>query len=272
MALAYDLTSTGLFADGGGGTSLTFSHTCTGSELLLIVGVAVISGSASDVTSVTYNGVAMTAIPSWNQVSGGGSCRSKGYYLIAPATGAHNVVITVSPAVNIIAAGATSFTGADQTTPLGTANTATADNATATVDIASATGEIVIDCVATLRSTITVGASQTSRWEQENIFSTFSGGGSTEPGATTVTMSWTLGASGDSDSWAIGGVSVKPSAGGGATARIVGTGLTESRLLQRTRLVRGWSRHADHSRPFVARRSGLVVPDNRLALPGKLAA
>lgn len=69
-------------------------------------------GGADDVSSVTYNGVALTLI----EKSLGLTAGRLGYlyYLLAPATGANNVVITFSSSHNINAC-AESLTGVAQT-------------------------------------------------------------------------------------------------------------------------------------------------------------
>lgn len=108
MAIAYDNTT---FSDDGGGavTSRTFSHTCTGSNLALLVGV---EGStvADRITGVTYNSVAMTQLSAYK---GSGGRWIYIYGLLAPATGANNVVVSCSPA-DIIGTTATSYTGVKQ--------------------------------------------------------------------------------------------------------------------------------------------------------------
>ena len=70
--------------------------------------------------------------------------------------------------------------------------------------VTSAAGEIVIDTVYNSGTALTVGAGQTQRW---NLAPGGEGAGSTEPGASTVTMSWSQ----PTGSWVIGGVSVKSS-------------------------------------------------------------
>lgn len=108
MAIAFDAAT-----DGGKvnpGTSLTFSHTCTGSLGLLVVGFSGDNfGGADDVSSVTYNSVAMTLAAKITSATGGDRI-SYIYYLLGPATGAHNVVITCSSS-HLIQGGAVSYTG-----------------------------------------------------------------------------------------------------------------------------------------------------------------
>jgi hypothetical protein len=108
MAIAFD-TST----DGGlsvAVTSKTFSHTCTGTNLALIVSFF---GEASDnVTGVTYNGVAMTRMGFIDP--GGGDRFEFMYGLLNPATGANNVVISFSSS-SATYAQSSSYTGVKQT-------------------------------------------------------------------------------------------------------------------------------------------------------------
>jgi hypothetical protein len=90
----------------------TFAHTCSGSDRLLLV-VAGCTTATADISGVTYNGVAMTQV-GVDQTDSGGGGRMTVWALIAPATGANNVVITAT-ATATIGYGAISFTGAYQT-------------------------------------------------------------------------------------------------------------------------------------------------------------
>jgi len=95
--------------NGGSGTTRTFSHTTgSGSDRILLVGfVGDMLAGNDDVSSVTYNGVSMTLA---NKVTAGGSRYSYVYYLLNPASGAHNVVITFSSSHWIIS-GAVEYSG-----------------------------------------------------------------------------------------------------------------------------------------------------------------
>lgn len=108
------------------GTSLTYSHTVAASSDFLVVAVDIIA-VLDDITGVTYNGVAMTRAT--NQVTPGGITRDYLYYLVAPATGAHNVVVSATPGVQIIAEsvdyGGTKQTGQPDSTKLGGATSGT---------------------------------------------------------------------------------------------------------------------------------------------------
>jgi hypothetical protein len=105
--------------------------------------------------------------------------------------------------------GVVDFSGVNQSTPLGTLATANGTNSTPSVAVTSATDELVIDFMYSGYINITAGADQTIVWEHDNTDNT-SGGSSTEPGTTSVTMSWTLANTGWDTRWLIGAVPVKP--------------------------------------------------------------
>lgn len=167
MALAVDATSTGTTT----GTSLTVSHTCTGSNLLLLVG-AYTHGTLTDiVTGITYAGTAMTRINTVTN-SGGGNTASRLYlyYLINPATGANNVVTSLSESRTVLNAN-TSYTGAKQSGQPDAGNTAFS----ATVTTLGVTITSVADnswLVGTLRGhsgTVTAGTSTSQRIDHATV-------------------------------------------------------------------------------------------------------
>jgi hypothetical protein len=106
MALAYDTsTNSGAFANQG---SLSWSHACSGSNRILVVGV---SGAAAD-PSATYNGVSMTKLASHVQAAQG--AWNALFYLINPASGSNTVSITWGGSGSPSAGAAVSLTGAKQ--------------------------------------------------------------------------------------------------------------------------------------------------------------
>ncbi|HEX9676925.1 MAG TPA: hypothetical protein VGA07_13200, partial [Anaerolineales bacterium] len=197
-------------------TGITISHATSGTDRLMLVGVTVNPNQDETVSSITYNGTSLTLVGSAQQSN---DARVEIWRLIAPDTGTHDVVISFSASLLLGAkAGVATFTGVHQTTPLGTFASANGDSAgPATVDISSASNELVFDTVGCEGCTsLSVGAGQTQRWyltALENSNASFQelAGASTEPGAATVTMSWTLGAT---NAWAIGAVPVKPAGSG----------------------------------------------------------
>lgn len=107
MAIAFDTATN---ASGAGSATLTWAHTVTGSNPVLVVGF-VIGRGAFSTTSVTYNGVSMT------QVQTGSSTPDWVYILKNPASGANNIVVsTGGDATTYIIGCAASYSGCYQTT------------------------------------------------------------------------------------------------------------------------------------------------------------
>lgn len=201
MAIAVDTTTSGT----GTSSPITVSHTTSGANRLILVGISGNGSSAPVVSSVTYNGVALSLVGS--KVYSGRNFKIWIYKLVAPDTGTHDVVVSFSTVPDLgCVVGVVTFTGVDPTTPLGTFVSATGDNNAPTVNVSSATGELVFDTLwSYYATTATAGAGQTQQWNTTS--STGRGSGSTENGALTVTMSWTLSGS---YYWVIGAVSIKP--------------------------------------------------------------
>lgn len=106
--IALDAVSVGSVAS----TSLTYSHTCTGTNLVLIVSVFTTGISGRDsISGVTFNTVGMTLVD--KQQNAAGDAYGYTFILVAPATGAHNVVVSASESATI-RSDAISYTGAKQ--------------------------------------------------------------------------------------------------------------------------------------------------------------
>ena len=202
MAVAFNVASN---TKGTATSSLTWAHTCTGTNMLLWVGVGSGANTAHLTSSVTYNAVAMTA-ELFDLASGITHC--SGHYLKNPDTGgAFNIIATLAAADDEMIVGAMSYTDVDQTTPVGTPNSASST----TVNITSATGELVVDAQYTADWTAPQNHAATGG-QTERVNVTDSGdafgflGMSEHAGAASVTMSWTTDATGHQ----IGGVSLKP--------------------------------------------------------------
>ena len=107
MAIALDNSSEASLSSG---TVLTFSHTVSGDNRILFVSCSQEGGSLDSITGITYNGISMTRIGmAVSQANG----RAYLYYLIAPATGANDVVVTYSETTNKRGQ-AVSYTGVSQ--------------------------------------------------------------------------------------------------------------------------------------------------------------
>jgi hypothetical protein len=162
------------------------------------VGISLVSGQS---TGVTYGGTALTLV---GRYTGSHSHTSEIWRLLAPTVATANIVASFNSSVDAIGGGV-AFDGVDQSTPTGTLVGASADNSSPSRTVTSATGEVVIDVLfVDQNTTATAGAGQTERWDQTN---NRTGAGSTEAGASSVTMSWTLGTA---DEWNLAAVPIKP--------------------------------------------------------------
>lgn len=112
MAIAIDATSSGFQLNT---TSVTVSHVVSGSDRVLLVFVANGNNYPTATTilasGVTYNSVAMTSMSS----SGASNViHGQWFYLIAPDTGTHDIVVTMPSSQDVVVA-AISLTGVKQT-------------------------------------------------------------------------------------------------------------------------------------------------------------
>jgi hypothetical protein len=211
MAIAYDATSG---AARGWVTSDSFSHTCTGANRLLLVWVFFDRGNgAYNVSSMTYAGASMSQATTFAF----GTKYAEVWQLIAPTEGANTLAATynnVGPTAKVIIR-AFSYTGVDQTTPLGAGTSATGATNTATIAVSSATDELVTDMVSvqSYAQNLAAGDGQTSRYESDASANTITAiGFSDEAGAASVTMSWTFA----NDTWVIAAIPIKPAGGAAA--------------------------------------------------------
>ncbi len=209
-AVAIDAISTGSISTGT--TIITIPHTTSGADRLMLVGVSIAQDSDEFVTEVRHNGVLLNFEGQITQ--SGAQVRIEICSRLAPDIGPFNVVVTIDTSGHEGAiAGVMTFTGVDQTTPLGAFAGNQGVSASASTTVSSAAGELVFGVVSVdgdgANFDLLPGAGQTP--EHWDIFASTSanGGGSTEAGAASVETSWTWG--GLSKAWAIGGISIKPS-------------------------------------------------------------
>jgi hypothetical protein len=185
----------------GTGSTQTWNHTVgSGSNRVLVVTTSSMDESAN---SVTFNGQALTLIGRQND--GDNATRISMWYRINPASGSGTIQVNYAGSTGEKTMGATSWSNVDQVTPVGTFVSQSGSSGTASVTVTSAADEVVVDAVsAEAAGSITVHPSQTQRWNA--TVGDASGGHSSEAGAASVTMSWTM----PSSYWAIGAVPLKP--------------------------------------------------------------
>jgi hypothetical protein len=198
---------------------MTVSHTTgSGSDRLMLVGISVNVNDDERVAGVTYGGTSLTKVGERNNDN---DAMVYIYSLVAPNPGTADVVINFTSALNYGAlAGVMTFTGVDQSTPLGTFASAIGNDSTsASVNISSAPDELVFAVVADEYDAITTAPTgQDVHWNTCTSGTSNCGAGGTIAGASTVTVTWDLDAEATPyNHWAIGGVSIKPSGSSGST-------------------------------------------------------
>lgn len=203
MAIAIDNTTTVFSTGFNTMPTLTWAHAVNGSNRSLLVYVSTDAGStqANTVTSVTYNGTALTLVgASLADESGAGKVRLELWSLINPPTGTYNVQVVAND-IGHIACTAISLTGVEPYAPEVVAtNTLFTDGTVYTHSADSATsGAMVLGASAhNLESSMSITTGGTLL---ATVASTDSGGGnrmslaqSTTAAPATHTFSWTAGA------------------------------------------------------------------------------
>ncbi len=132
MAIAFDAVS-GFQQVGAPATSITLAHTIgAGSNMMLVVGICETSGSSDTVlSSVTYNGVAMTRFPNGFAAK---NARVWMYYLANPASGTHNIVATFNASL-VPSVGGISYSGVSAIPDGGANNTSGPGASSVTVNL-----------------------------------------------------------------------------------------------------------------------------------------
>ncbi len=212
-------TSASVTMTGAGNHTLTFAHitTATANRLLLVgVSMNITAVPGATVSGVTYNGTALSPVGAHNDA--GRTERVEMWSLVAPLNGGpYNIVVTVNlPAGGTVGvvAGATTFTDADQTAPLGLF--VSQDGAAGTysqLDIPGVVNGMVMDNLSvTGDQTVTVGlGTQNNEWTRRSANNNTTGArgfATTRAGAPSVPNSETF--SGTSN-WSLEGVGINPS-------------------------------------------------------------
>ena len=211
MAITYDTTSTGMNATDP--TSLTWSHTTTtASDRVLIVGTSTESDTgghtAQTVSGITYAGAALTKVRT-DYITDNGT---ELWYKIAPATGANDIVVTMTGTVDGLFGAGLTFSGVDQTTPIdnhaGTTTTGTSISQALTTNVADA---MIVNIMQHYNSSavLTPDANQTQRFNTPTTGDNDQAGGTRlVTTATSYTTSWTADIS---DGMTLSVLSLKPS-------------------------------------------------------------
>lgn len=185
MTISFDAAAS---TSDGGVTGLSTSHTASGSNRGVLIGIHAEGGVT--ISSLTYGAQSPTLVDS--TANGIGHV----YFLAAPTTGGQTVSATFSGTSTRCAMGIVSYNGSTGALSVaGFENPAENEfGPDATATISSATGQMVVDmatCVGTVWAADTVGG-QTERVSLDDYGSTFRCFGMSEKaGASSVTMTWT---------------------------------------------------------------------------------
>jgi hypothetical protein len=197
-------------------TTLTLASVVGSGGDMLFIAVNWVGTSSQTISSVTYNG-SSTGITQIGTPIDPGTGRALARYRLLAPSGTADVVITFSASVPNAQGTAMVLSGVNQSSPIGTSQTASAvgGSPTTTAAATSAVGDLCVDCLmvqGNATSVATVNGDQTQR-------SALDGGSilihrtSTEAGAASVTMGWTwTGAA----AWAHAVTPVQAAAAGGA--------------------------------------------------------
>lgn len=205
------IAQTGVSNGTGSGTSLTIAHTVGVGYLQAVFFGVFFFGSPSSV-SATYAGTAMTQIAVINNL--------RIFRLVNPPIGTSNAVATCVSGATQSRGIVVSYSGVHQTNPNGTAVTGSGSGAGSnpSVSVSSATGRVVADFVYGTRTGgaaigLSIGAGQTNIYTTPGVVSDSDDGtiaASSEPGAATNTMTWTLSTTGADTAWAQAAISINP--------------------------------------------------------------
>ncbi len=201
-----------------GVSSIDVDHTSgTCDNRLMLVGISANSyNAAQTITSVTFTPTGETAL-TLDEV---GSIENEAgrlaaiYSLLNPPSGmSGTVTVTFSGNINNgFTVGVANFAGVDQADPLDDFVSAVGtESAPISVDVTADTNDLVFDTVfigAATIPTLSAGTNQDQLWST-NV-DRAGGAASTEPAASTVTMSWTPTGGATAYYWAIGAVPINP--------------------------------------------------------------
>lgn len=198
-------------------TSYNWSHTITGSNVYLWVGVN-IRGTSCTVSGITWNSSENLALVT-SAAATNGSRSVESWGLVNPTTGTHTVAVTLTGCTPTASMGcATSFTGVVQSSSTEAGNGATASSSSGPeqVTITSSTDNTFMVVNGITGSFTTSTAANSGQTQTQDI--TLSGSFHASCGYTTaavtpagaVSMGFALTGPSSNDSWAVSGFAIKP--------------------------------------------------------------
>lgn len=208
MAIVLDSTaSTQSTVNQTAGGTTTYAHAVTSNTngLIALAVSAWNNGSTgTGLSGATYNGVALTKYALTSSGTAGGDFYTEIWYLVAPATGTHNIIATVAGKTDKLGLSSLSLTGVDQTTVVDGGGTVTNTTGILTKSITtSAAGSWMLDITSHLSANAASSGTGTS------IINSGTGGVGTASQYGTATssgansMTWTYPDAGDTGTYSI---------------------------------------------------------------------
>jgi len=150
-----------------GATVGSWSHTCSGSDRLLVL-IFTVNDSEGGISGATYAGAALT-----RGITFAGGTDLDGveiWYKIAPATGSNTLAISGLPVSSDYHAYSASFTGVQQTSPLDDSDSASGNSATPSVTSTPTTdGQLIIGGLSSeTNNAPSTGAGETTGFNSDN--------------------------------------------------------------------------------------------------------
>jgi hypothetical protein len=203
------IESTSFGENVGGVGAVTVSHTITAANKIVVTVATAFGATPTEaersVATCTWNGVGLDFVGEID--NGAGLVHAEIWQMDSPATGTHDLVVTLNGAVALnLVAGITGFLGA--AAGVGTPSTNTGAGANPSVTVADSASNDIVVSVLSSGNAGAMSADGTELWEVEDTGGgdvDFSAQRQTAAGANTV-LSWTSGAI----DWAAIGVAVSP--------------------------------------------------------------
>lgn len=213
--------NTGTHTDTGSGDTTAFDSGSTGSDRILVVGFSNYDTTSADrqVSTVTYGGSSLTKVTNSVADNATSNGRAEIWYLVAPATGSNNLVVTYAGANDVTNSDYfyTIFTGIDQTNPINTSDNhtttgGTQDRITLTTTVDNC---MLVDVNNGDAGGQTLGAGQTSLMDLGGSTGRGSFKQATAAGAYNMDMN-----TGSNDNYAHGAIALQPVGSGGGVVYI----------------------------------------------------
>lgn len=193
--------------DGGSfnSSAISWSHAVSGSDRLLVVKINQRgSGANRAVSSITYNGVAMTLV----RTDRAGLACVQTFILVNPATGTNTISVSMDGLCQFIEGGSISLTEVDTTDPLDDDNGGGTVSGSASISLTTTVDDALLIASVFITQNPTPDGSQTQAWETNIVGAgAYSNGSYKQAGtAGSKSMDYTF----TSDQWAASAIAIKP--------------------------------------------------------------